>query len=280
VLEGRALPSTLTVLNTLDSGAGSLRDTIAAASSGDKVDFAGSVHGQTITLTSGELALSKSLDIEAPANNPVHISGNNASRVFDITSSSATVKLSGLTITNGFSDNGGAIFNSGTLTVSQSTLSGDSARFGGGAIFNSGTLTVSQSTLSGDSVGSGFGGGIANFGTLTVSQSTLSGDSAFQAGGIFNKGSLTVNASTLSGNSAVEGGGIVNGGTATVNASTLSGNSASDLGGGIFNSGTLTVNASTVCGNSARFGADLLISGFASVTIDASSTVCDVGFVL
>src|SRR5262249_15621483 len=81
-LEGRALPSTLTVLNTLDSGAGSLRDTIAAAASGDKIVFAGGVHGQTITLTSGELAISKSLDVESPAANPVHISANNASRVF------------------------------------------------------------------------------------------------------------------------------------------------------------------------------------------------------
>src|SRR5262245_26346287 len=51
VLEGRALPSTLTVLNTLDSGPGSLRDTIAAAASGDTIKFDSSViHGQPITL--------------------------------------------------------------------------------------------------------------------------------------------------------------------------------------------------------------------------------------
>jgi hypothetical protein len=58
VLEGRALPSTLAVTNTSDtgvSGDGSLRGEIAAAS-GDTIEFAGSVHGQTITLTSGELA--------------------------------------------------------------------------------------------------------------------------------------------------------------------------------------------------------------------------------
>jgi hypothetical protein len=277
-LEDRALLSTLTVLNTLDSGAGSLRDTIAAAASGDKIVFDGRVHGQTITLTSGELAIGKSLDIESPVANPVHISGNHASRVFDITSSSAAVTLSGLTITDGFSDQGGGIFNTGTLAVRQSTLSGDSAGLGGG-IANFGTLTVSQSTLSGDSAQ--IGGAIFNLGTLTTTNSTLSGDSALKGGGIFNKGMLTVSQSTLSGNSASEaGGGVFNVGTATVSQSTLSGNSAGFAGGGIFTNGTLTLNNSTVCGNSSPSGADLFIQGFVSVTIDAGSTVCNIGFAL
>jgi hypothetical protein len=56
-LEGRWVPSTLTVLNNLDSGAGSLRADVAAAHSGDQIVFAKSVHA--ITLTSGELALTK-----------------------------------------------------------------------------------------------------------------------------------------------------------------------------------------------------------------------------
>jgi len=64
-LEGRWVPSTLTVLNNLDSGAGSLRADIAAAHSGDQIVFAKSVHA--ITLTSGKLALNKNLDIEGRA---------------------------------------------------------------------------------------------------------------------------------------------------------------------------------------------------------------------
>src|SRR5579871_4786766 len=39
-LEGRDLPSTLTVLNALDSGAGSLRDAIGHAQDGDTIAFA------------------------------------------------------------------------------------------------------------------------------------------------------------------------------------------------------------------------------------------------
>src|SRR5437762_10478976 len=50
-LEDRQLPSTLTVLNTLDSGAGSLRAAITAAHSGDTIHFAGKLAGRTITLT-------------------------------------------------------------------------------------------------------------------------------------------------------------------------------------------------------------------------------------
>ena len=63
-LEGRTVLSTLTVLNTLDKGAGSLRDTITGAKSGDTIVFAPSLDGQTITLTSDELAINKSMDVE------------------------------------------------------------------------------------------------------------------------------------------------------------------------------------------------------------------------
>src|ERR1700704_4478419 len=58
-LENRWLPSTLTVLNNLDSGPGSLRAEIAAAQSGDQIVFAKSVH--EITLTSGQLVINKNL---------------------------------------------------------------------------------------------------------------------------------------------------------------------------------------------------------------------------
>src|SRR5581483_8424158 len=64
VLEDRTMPSTLTVLNNADSGAGSLRATVAAAGSGDTITFAASLKNKTITLTSGQLVLNKNLDIE------------------------------------------------------------------------------------------------------------------------------------------------------------------------------------------------------------------------
>src|SRR5205085_2993397 len=80
-LEDRTVPSTLTVTNNLDTGAlgdGSLRGEIAAAQSGDTINFAPCLLGQTITLTGGELAISKSLDVEGPGANQLTVSGNNA----------------------------------------------------------------------------------------------------------------------------------------------------------------------------------------------------------
>jgi hypothetical protein len=91
---------------------------------------------------------------------------------------------------------GGGLENAGTLTVSNSTLSGNTAsgtgsfaQGSGGGIYNFGTLTVSNSTLSGNTASasgsdvSASGGGIYNFGTLTVSNSTLSGNTATGSGG-------------------------------------------------------------------------------------------------
>jgi hypothetical protein len=52
------------VTNNLDSGAGSLRDAIKNANSGDTIALASSLNGQTIILTSGELAVSQSLDLD------------------------------------------------------------------------------------------------------------------------------------------------------------------------------------------------------------------------
>lgn len=58
--------TTLIVTTTAGSGAGSLRDTIAAASGGDTIQFAAALNGQAITLTSAEIVINKSLAITGP----------------------------------------------------------------------------------------------------------------------------------------------------------------------------------------------------------------------
>jgi hypothetical protein len=176
---------------------------------------------------------------------------------------------------------GGGVYNDGTLTVSSSTLSGNSVNsrdYGadGGGIYNSGTLMVTGSTLSGNSAIVGRpgaqGGGIDNAGTLTVSNSILSGNTSNDhGGGVYNFGTLTVTDSTLSGNSATFGGGISNFGTLTVTGSTLSANSANisvfSDGGGIYNGGRLTVTSSTLSGNSAWSGGGIDTIGTQTVTL-------------
>src|SRR5207248_5319546 len=87
---------TITVHSTADSGPDSLRQAIASASNGDKINVA--ING-TIVLTNGELLVDKNLTISGPGPHGI-ISGNNASRVFHITPG-INVTISSLTMING-----------------------------------------------------------------------------------------------------------------------------------------------------------------------------------
>jgi hypothetical protein len=231
-------------MNLNDAGAGSLRQAILDTPAGGTVDFQPGLSG-TITLTSGQLGITKNLTITGPGASVITVSGNHASRVFSIGIS--TVNISGLTIADGqIRGLGAGIDSQGRLTITSCTLSDNSAlNLGptgsaiGGGIYNSGTLTVISSTLSGNSAtvqgGSApsAGGGIDNLGTLTIINSILSGNSATVEGG--------------SGSS--EGGGISSGGPVTVMGSTLSGNSASTGGGILVSHVSLTISSSTISSN-------------------------------
>ena len=227
--------ATITVMNTNDSAADSLRQAIADAVNGDTINFDSSLNGQTITLTSGELLVSKSVTINGPGPNNLTVDGNHASRVFHV-SRWVIGTIAGLSITNGNTADthgGGGIYNDhATLVVDNCTVAGNHADWGGGihndGSNNSATLTVTNSTFSGNSGGGpysvGGGGGIFNDGfdgsaTLTVTNSTFSDNSGAgpnsRGGGIANEGAfgsatVTLNNSTFNGNSASSGGGIFN----------------------------------------------------------------------
>ncbi len=119
---------------------------------------------------------------------------------------------------------GGIALSHAGATLINSTLSFNfSLTAGGGIDVPIGSaLTLTNSTLNGNS--SGLGGGIENDGTLTLTNSTLSGNSSRLGGGIYDSGTLTLTNSTLSGNVASFGGGIWNRGTLTLINGTLSGN--------------------------------------------------------
>jgi hypothetical protein len=246
-LEDRWLPSTLTVTSTQDHGHGSLRREIAVAHSGDTIVFSPSLEGKTITLTSGELDLTKNLTIQGPGAGQLTISGNSANRVFEV-APNTTVTLSGLTISNadghasassraGWDGYGGGILNQGTLTVSACTISHSYAFNQGGGIFSDGTLTVSGCTISGDEAADG--GGIWSEGTATFVSSSISSNNASDT----SPGSYQPDGA---------GGGIFNGGTLTLSGCTVSDNYTNGAVGGIVNntSGTVTVkNGSSITGN-------------------------------
>src|SRR5262249_44592887 len=112
-LEDRTVPSTLTVTSSADDGtSGTLRAVLAAASPGDTVNFAPSLNKQTITLTQGQLTVSQNLDIEGPGAGLLTVSGNSASRAFEV-SGAVTVTIAGLTIAHGLAVEGGGVENVG-----------------------------------------------------------------------------------------------------------------------------------------------------------------------
>jgi hypothetical protein len=194
VLEGRDVPSTLTVTNTLDNGKGSLRYEIAHASKNSLIVFAPSLDGQTITLTSGELDITKGMTIEGPGADKLTISGGHHSRVFAV-NASTSVTVSGLTISDGtafpsnlaipFWGDGGGILNLSTLvlagcTVSNNDAIGDIAPAFGGGIYNAGNMSVTNCIVKGNRASTA-GGGIYNAspGNLFVYSSAFSSNFSF-----------------------------------------------------------------------------------------------------
>ena len=225
---------------------------ISLASSGDSIMVAAATYTENLTIRF-------SLNILGANASTTIVDGGGKASVVTIPSSSAHVTLSQLTIRNGSAQNGGGINNSGTLTISNSTISGNQAYCmpngcftGGGGIANGGTLTINNSTISGNGARCNAkcvatGGGIANAGTLTIYSSTITGNSlpyyGFDVGaGIYNGRTLTIYNSTISRNNAAGnygyGGGIANG-----------------IWG---NGGPVTLQNSIVANNSARAGPNCL----------------------
>ena len=265
VLEDRTVLSPLIVTSSADSGPGSLRDTIAAAPSGATIEFAKGIH--TITLTSGELDITKSLDIVGLGENQLTIKRSSAKatpsfRIFDIFGAGVDVTITGMKIANGLADGtldpalnpglGGGIYHAGgTLRLSDVVLAANQAR---------GNPSVSSFGMP----GFGAGGGIANVsGPLEVTDSILTNNQAQggaggtgnlagagQGGGLINfADDVTVTDSRLTGNRAQGGSG---------NSSSNSGLSPGRaLGAGIDNSaGVLTIIHSAFDHNQAVGGND------------------------
>jgi hypothetical protein len=270
-LEDRTLPSTLTVLNNFDSGAGSLRDAIADAKDGDTIVFAPSLNGQTIALTSDQLTINKNLDIEGPGASLLAISGSDANRVFDV-SGGLTVTIVGLTIShglgkgdvqgkNGGASGGGAILNGGsTVNLANDVFANNQALDHGGAISNgpSSVLTVVNSTFVANRAVGGAGAAFVEGGAIW---NTDNGDH-HQITGV--GATAVVIGCTFIGNQAVgPDGGTVSGSNFL----------SESNGGAIHNEGPdfLTVKNSTFIGNQAIAGNGGNGKGTSIATVDVAT---------
>ena len=222
--------------------------------------------GPQTVVTAGEIVIYNDVTLDGEGKLTVDGGGEHADsrddhRVFAVIAfvygEGVTAELRRFTVTGGWLDQdpkstgGAGIYNDGggTLTLTNSTVSGNTASGGGGIFNNGGTLTLANSTVSEN--WALLGGGIKNSGPLTLTNSTVSGNTASGGGGgINNSGPLTLTNSTVSGNAGGYSGGIYNAGTATLTNSTVSGNTAEvSGGGGIWSLGTLALTNSLVDGD-------------------------------
>src|SRR5216110_3325326 len=166
VLSVSSSASTLTITSALDSGPGSLRATIAAAASGDVIQFDPSLNGQVILLAS-ELSVTRELKIDGPGADQLAISGGNRIRIFSAT---APLTLTGLTLKNGFG-NGGALFvlrSRATVTGCNFTENSAPNKLGGAIYYPGSPLELTNCKFLRNTA-SGFGLGGALFGSRGVS---------------------------------------------------------------------------------------------------------------
>lgn len=275
-----AVPEFIVVNATNDEttdtdGKTSLREAVALANGSinaavqitfDPVVFASA---QTIVLTLGELAPTRSMDFVGPAAG-VTVDGNANGRILNLgATGTGDFALSNMTLTNGKATTGagGAVFaGDDNFSLTNGAITKSIAAAGpGGGIGNSGaggTWTFTNSTISGNSA-SGNGGGVYWFtsGTLVMTGCTVSGNTAGGTGGGIYNFSNTANIvnSTISGNkSGIGGGGGGSGGggiqmnsgcNVNISNSTITGNDGTAAGGIYRANGTLTLSSTIVAGN-------------------------------
>jgi beta-glucanase (GH16 family) len=238
-----ACANDVTVTSTADSGTGSLRKALGSVCVGGSVHFAPALAGQTITLTSGPIALGKNVTLDGSAAAGLTISGNHTDRVL-IVNGGTTATVRALTLTNGYGFQlAGGVLNNGTLTldhvaVTGNTMTTNAGDFwqGGGGIYNGdgATLNLIDSSVSNNTAGWSGGGIYAFFNsTTTIVRSTISGNlSSDVGGGIRSLGTMTISNSTISGNSATgwHGGAIFHtDGAMEISSSTIANNIGPDF---------------------------------------------------
>jgi Ca2+-binding RTX toxin-like protein len=204
--------------------------------------------------------------------------GGNGGGLYVETASTGTVTITDSEVSGNVADFGGGVFNNSStqVIVTDSVVTANAAMTDGGGIFNdrTGSLSMTGTTLSGNTAGRNGAGFYNNdLADVSISDSTLTSNAAaLGGGGLFNElaATATIANSTIAFNSATDGAGVYNDdGTVTISISAVSANTASTDGGGAFvtSNGVLNVANSSFSGNMADANGGGLASD-GTVTLD------------
>ncbi len=208
-----------------------IQTAINASVNGDTIEVAPGTYVENLNLAG------KSISIESRDGKLATIIDGSAAGAVVTASASETFALDGFTIRNGSASSGGGVnCILCTVTLTNSTVSGNSAVIEGGGLFVVfGSLTIENSTISGNSASS-YGGGVSSYGsTAAITNATIVGNSVSgYAGGVSNYGgTVTITQCTISGNSAGLGGAsyTIFGSTTNIKNSILWGDSPNEVVG-------------------------------------------------
>ncbi|NDJ79154.1 MAG: hypothetical protein GYB65_23130 [Chloroflexi bacterium] len=177
---------------------------------------------------------------------------------------------------------GGFLLSFGTVSIADSTFSGNETDDSGGAIANVGTLTISGSTFT-DNVAAKDGGAVYIIsGEVEIADTIFSANSAGEEGGaVANIKTLTISGCTFADNVAgMEGGALFSSGgngVAIISDSTFRDNHADFKGGGISNHNQMTISASAIIDNTTPGGGGGVLNEQGVLAITDSTLVNNIG---
>jgi hypothetical protein len=236
------------------------------------------------------------------------IDANSSDRPLRI-DNAAVILEAGLSLTGGNTSEGGGVrvAGSGSFTMNEGSITGNTVTSGGGGVYvyNGGSFSMNGGSITGNTAGTG--GGVLvilgsfsmNGGTITLNTATISGGGVYVSSGGFamnggriseNKaisgngggvyvssgGSVTMSGGSITLNTANsgDGGGVsVAGGNFTMNGGSIDVNTASSGGGGVYvSSGGFAMNGGSIDGNTATsIGGGVSVSASGSFSMNGGS---------
>jgi hypothetical protein len=271
-----ACDSSITVTSPADSGFGSFRQAVSDVCDGGTITFQLPAQS-TIFLTSGPIAVAKSVAITGPNRADLAIDGGGGQILI---TSGSTVSIQALTLQNAYTSayDGSAIINSGSLQLTNVRVTGSAGLLGPVNNKTGASMTV-KACLFDRNVGRSVAA-VENAGSLLVQNSTFESNTSANSGALDNQpgGVMTVEDSKFTNNSSTYGSGIANGvlgdqsSQTTIRRCAFYGNHASYAAGAVYNGGgSVLISQSTISQNTGQQGGALGNLGGATMTIEYST---------